>query len=65
MSAIESLAEYFTGPNVGHHSVALQMSGPFRQRAQDFFDTRAACGIDGYVSKEAAVKILAEKLKSS
>jgi hypothetical protein len=53
------LAEYLTGPEVGHHSIALKLpvtGGPMklRERADRFFALREAFGVEGYDSAAAA-----------
>jgi hypothetical protein len=62
---IEAIAEHFTGPQVAHNSVFLNMStGGVAKMAQMFFDTRKQLGIRGYETKEEAVKILESLLDS-
>ena len=56
--AIEALVEYFTGSQVGHHSICL--GGPVHASfgATAFFKVREACQIRGYANAEEARKSL-------
>jgi len=59
--AIESLAQYFTGPEVAHHSIALEVGGKMAERANRFFDAREAVGVTGWMDQEVAIRAI--KLK--
>lgn len=59
-TAGEVLAEYFTGPAVGLHSVGLSLSGPHRVAAKEFFRAREALGITGYATADEARAALAK-----
>lgn len=55
----EIVAEYFTGPDVAHQSIMLQM--PNKQTyacAERFFKARSALGITGYMDAEEALAAL-------
>lgn len=58
--AFDLLAEYLTGPEVGNHSIGLQMPlGTLaNKRAERFFALRAAFGIRGYDDQAAATKAI-------
>lgn len=60
--AIEKLAEFFTGSEVGHQSIALAMPPHgmqrLRERADAFFALRQALGVHGYASKEEAITVI-------
>lgn len=53
----EETALYYTGKNVGHFSICLQMGPKTSQydHARAFFDARARLGITGYMSYEEAL----------
>lgn len=46
---MENIAQYFTGPYVAKHSIALSMPGSRAyNEAEAFFKARSALGINGY-----------------
>lgn len=61
---IATIAEHFTGPLVAHHSILLAQGGPHRVMAQKFFEARQKLGIQGYSSKEEAIRTLEDLLKA-
>lgn len=63
MMTNEQRADYYTSGRVGHHSVGLQMpeGSQMRANALAYFDARKLYGLDGYVDREVAPKILREK----
>lgn len=55
-TADEIVAEYFTGPDVAHQSIMLQMPDKHIYGcAERFFQARAALGITGYMNAKEAV----------
>lgn len=65
--AIRALAEFLTGPEVGHASIGLEMpDGPLQipTRARRFFELRRVFGVTGYATADEAVKHITESLKS-
>lgn len=58
---IEQLADFFTGSEVGIHSIGLNIPS-MRERAQRFFAVRSSLGIDGYDTKEKAMKSILRAL---
>lgn len=63
MNAVDSLAKYFTGSNVAHHSIGLQLNGQGRKPAETFFAVRAALGVKGYASETEAKRSIEETLR--
>jgi hypothetical protein len=65
-TAIDKLAEYLTGPEVGHHSVSLSMPPGgllnLRERAHRFFQLREALGVTGYMNAAQACEAIAGQL---
>lgn len=62
---IKALAEYFTGEDVGFHSIALSIPhGLMRlnERAKRFFEIREKLGIKGYDDSDDAEKAITKKL---
>ena len=52
----EIVADYFTGPDVAHHSIMLQMPSQHTYAcAERFFKARAALGITGYMNAKEAL----------
>jgi len=50
------VADYFTGPDVAHQGIMLQMPAKHTYAcAERFFKARAALGITGYMSAEEAL----------
>ena len=45
---ITTLADYFSGPQVGHASIGLAAAGMEGRAAERFFAVREAFGISGY-----------------
>ena len=62
---IFALAAYFTGPNVGHHSIALGVPGRMQDRAKRFFEVREAIGVSGYMDIGEAKEAIIRTLKSN
>lgn len=55
----EIVAEYFTGPDVAHQSIMLQMPAKHTYGcAERFFKARAALGITGYMNAKEALAAL-------
>lgn len=65
-TAIRLLAEYFTGPDVGHNSVGMAMPygtlAHFRERAERYFALREAFSVTGYLSTEQAEAAISNTL---
>jgi hypothetical protein len=62
---IQALAEYLTGPDVGHHSIALGVpDGPLgmRARAERFFKLREAFGVEGCATAQDAERSIIKTL---
>lgn len=64
-NAIELLAEHFSGAEVAHNSICLQMGGVHAKMAKRYFDLREKLGIQGYASKDVAVAALKSALKET
>lgn len=62
-NAIELLAEHFSGAEVAHNSICLQLGGVHAKMAQRYFDLREKLGIHGYASKDEAIAALTAAFK--
>jgi hypothetical protein len=64
---ITALAEYMSGPEVGHASIGLGMPAggtmKLRERAERFFALRKQFGIDGYDSLQVCERKILRTLK--
>ncbi len=60
--ALIALTDFLTGKMVAGGSIGLQLSGPMRIFADEFFKLRKAFGVDGYVSFEEALPAIKNKL---
>ena len=61
--AVFALAAHFTGPDVAHHSIALQVGGKMGEQAKRFFEVRDALGIQGYMDIAEAKEVIIKKLQ--
>lgn len=50
-----ALTDFLTGKMVAGSSIGLQLSGPMRMFAEEFFKLRKALRVDGYASPEEAM----------
>jgi len=63
--ALFALAAHFTGVDVSHHSVGLEVGGSIGERARRFFEVRSAIGVSGYPSLAEAKRAIKETLESN
>lgn len=65
-TAEEIVADYFTGPDVAHHSIMLQMPDKATYGcAERFFKVRAALGITGYMNATEAREAIRRRVGGS
>lgn len=62
---ITALADYFSGPEVGHASIGLEVGGIPRKSAERFFALRKAFGIDGYDSRNVCERKILRVIKDA
>lgn len=60
--AIQSLARFFTGGSVAHHSINLGIPGIRATAAQEYFALRELLGVRGYDTTEEAAKVIERAL---
>lgn len=59
---IKALADYFTGTDVVHHSIGLQVGGDAGKRAERFFAVREVLGIRGYDDASEAAAAIRDRM---